>query len=77
VKTEVVDLLDIPDPRDLGGSGTGRFTFPFETTEALVVIDDSTIGVINDNNYPFGLGRHVDTGEPDDSEFILVRVRGW
>ncbi len=76
VKTEVVDLLDIADPHDLGGAGTGSFTFPFETPEALVVIDDSTIGIINDNNYPFGLGRHVDTGEPDDSEFILVRVRG-
>jgi hypothetical protein len=74
-KTEMVDLLDIPDPHDLGGSGTGTFSFPFETTEALVVVDDSTIGIINDNNYPFGVGRHVDTGEPDDSEFILLRVR--
>ena len=75
IKTEIVDLLNIPDPHNLGGSGTGTFTFPFETTEALVVIDDSTIGIINDNNYPFGLGRHVEAGEPDDSEFILVRVR--
>ena len=75
IKTEIVDLLDIPDPHDLGGTGTGTFTFPFETTEALVVVDDSTIGIINDNNYPFGLGRHVEAGEPDDSEFILVRVR--
>jgi hypothetical protein len=75
VKTEVVDLLAIPDPHDLGGTGTGTFSFPFETTEALVVVDDSTIGIINDNNYPFGLGRHAETGEPDDSEFILLRVR--
>ena len=75
IKTEIVDLLNIPDPHNLGGSGTGTFTFPFETTEALVVIDDSTIGIINDNNYPFGLGRHVEAGEPDDSEFILVRIR--
>ena len=75
IKTEIVDLLNIPDPHNLGGSGTGTFTFPFETTEALVVIDDSTIGIINDNNYPFGLGRHVEAGEPDDNEFILLRVR--
>ena len=75
-KTQIVDLLAIPDPNDLGGSGTGTFTFPFETTEALVVVDDSTVGIINDNNYPFGLGRHVGSGEPDDSEFILVRLRG-
>jgi len=76
VKSLVVDLLDIPDPHDLGGTGTGQFTFPFETTEAVVVVDDSTIGIINDNNYPFGLGRHIATGEPDDNEFILLRLRG-
>ncbi len=75
VKTEIADLLVIPDPHNLGGSGTGMFSFPFETTEALVVMDDSTIGLINDNNYPFGLGRHAEVGEPDDSEFILLRVR--
>jgi len=75
VKTEVLDLLDIPDPHDIGESGSGSFSFPFETTEALVVVDDSTIGLIDDNNYPFGRGRHTDTGEPDDSEFILVRIR--
>lgn len=74
-KTEIVDLLAIPDRHDIGGSGTGTFTFPFETTEAMVVIDDSTIGIINDNNYPFGLGRHLESGEPDDSEFILLRLR--
>ena len=74
-KTEIVDLLDIADPHDLGGTGTGTFRFPFETTEALVVLDDSTVGIVNDNNYPFGLGRHADTGEPDDSEFILLRIR--
>jgi len=76
VKTQVLDLLDISDPHDIGESGSGSFSFPFETTEALVVVDDSTIGMINDNNYPFGRGRHTDTGEPDDSEFILVRIRG-
>ena len=74
VKTEVIDLLDIADPHDMSGSGTGRFTFPYETTEALVVLDDGVIGIINDNNYPFGLGRHAATGQPDDNEFILVRI---
>ena len=75
VKTEIVDLLDVADPYDIGGAGTGRFTFPFETTESLVIVDDSTIGIVNDNNYPFGLGRHVGTGEPDDTEFVLLRIR--
>jgi glycerophosphoryl diester phosphodiesterase len=40
----------------------------------VVVIDANTIGVINDNNYPFSLGRHLGTGQPDDSEFILIRL---
>ncbi len=74
VKTEVIDLLDIADPHDISGSGTGRFAFPYETTEALVVLDERTPGFINDNNYPFGLGRHVTSGQPDDNEFILVRL---
>ncbi len=62
------------DPDDISGSATGRFTFPYETTEALVILDDGVVGIINDNNYPFGLGRHVTSGQPDDNEFILVRI---
>jgi len=74
-KHEAIDLLDIPDPHDVGGTGTGRFTFPFQTTESIVVFDDSTVGIVNDNNYPFSVGRHVGTGLPDDTEFILLRLR--
>ncbi len=41
----------------------------------LVGIGDRTVGVTNDNNYPFSVGRHAETtGEPDDNEFILVRL---
>jgi hypothetical protein len=72
IKREVIDLLDIADPEDLAGSGMRRFTFPYETTEALAVLDDGVLAIINDNNYPFGLGRHVDGGQPDDSELILL-----
>ena len=74
-KREAIDLLDIPDPHDLGGTGTGRFTFPFQTIESIVVLDDSTVGIVNDNNYPFSVGRHADTGRPDDTEFIVLRLR--
>jgi hypothetical protein len=75
-KREIVDLLDIADPDNLSGSGTGRFTFPYETTEALIALDGGVLAIINDNNYPFGLGRHVDSGQPDDSEFILIQLDG-
>jgi hypothetical protein len=75
VKKELlVDLLNIADPHNLGGNGTtnGVFTFPFVTIEDVLPINPLTLLVINDNNYPFSVGRTP--GEPDDSEFILVRL---
>lgn len=74
VKHELVDLLAIPDPDGLGGNGsdpeTGLFRFPFVTIESVVMIDERTIGVVNDNNYPFSSGRTPN--EPDPTEFILI-----
>ena len=76
-KVEVVDLLNISDPdtislpADPGDIGLGDpFAFPFVTIEDVVIIDPSTIGVLNDNNYPFSTGRNA--SEPDDNEFILI-----
>ena len=71
-KMELVDLLRIPDP-DGVASPAAYFSFPFETIEGVVLIDDHTIGVINDNNYPFSVGRHVESGLPDDDELVLIR----
>jgi len=72
VKHEVADLLRLADPDDIGGTGTGVFTFPFVTIESVVPLDRRTIGILNDNNYPFSSGRTP--GEPDDNEFILIRL---
>ena len=76
-KVEVVDLLNISDPDSIslpagsGDIGLGDpFAFPFVTIEDVVIIDPSTIGVLNDNNYPFSTGRNA--SEPDDNEFILI-----
>jgi hypothetical protein len=76
-KVEVVDLLNISDPdsislpADPGDIGLGDpFAFPFVTIEDVVIIDPSTLGVLNDNNYPFSTGRNA--SEPDDNEFILI-----
>ena len=74
-KKEVLDLLDIPDPHELAGMGA-RFRFPFETPEALAFVAPDLLALVNDNNYPFSIGRHVENGYPDDTEFILVRVTG-
>ena len=70
-KHEVIDLLAIRDPNNIGGLGTGMFSLPIQSIEVVVMVDEFTVGVAIDNNYPGGNGRT--RGVPDDSEFILVR----
>lgn len=67
----VADLLGIADPQNLGGFGFD-FRFPFRTPEAVWPVDDRTLVLVNDNNFPAtgGRGDHV----RDDSEFIRVRL---
>jgi len=71
-KTEVVDLLNIADPNDLNGDGETTFDFPFVTIEDVLVLDEDTILVANDNNYPFSTGRS-DT-EIDNNEIIQLKL---
>ena len=80
-KKEIVDLMRIKDPHRIstpvqaGDVGTGvNFAFPFVTIEDMVVMDEKTLGVLNDNNYPFSMGRHLGTRQPDDNEFILIKL---
>jgi hypothetical protein len=70
-KTLVADLLNIADPRHLGGNSS-VFRFPFTTIEDVIVLDDHTLGVLNDNNFPFSSGRTP--GLPDNNEFITIRL---
>ncbi len=70
-KSEVADLLNIQDPNDLNNDGETTFTFPFVTIEDVLVIDENTILVANDNNYPFSTGR--DEGI-DNNEVILLEL---
>ena len=67
-KELVVDLLNIEDPNDLNDDGETTFDFPFETIENVIVLDENTILVANDNNYPFSIGRGPDI---DNNEIIL------
>ncbi|MEV2271434.1 esterase-like activity of phytase family protein [Nonomuraea africana] len=64
-KTLVADLLDLAAP-------DGTFRFPFQTIEDVIILDDRTLGLLNDNNFPFSAGRTA--GRPDDNEFITVRL---
>ena len=70
-KSEVVDLLNIQDPNDLNNDGKTSFDFPFVTIEDVLVIDENTILVANDNNYPFSTGREEGI---DNNEVILLEL---
>ncbi len=72
VKREVADLMNLADPDDISRTGAGVFTFPFVTIESVIPVNAQTLGVLNDNNYPFSAGRRP--GQPDDNEFILIRL---
>jgi hypothetical protein len=78
-KTLVCDLMNLNDSGGItqaedGALGLGpAFTFPFVTPECLAVIDDMTLLVANDNNYPMSVGRRP-PNTPDDNEFILIRL---
>ena len=80
-KTLLVDLLDIADPHGIAGPGLPgdvglgpTFAFPFETIEDVVFLGGSRVALVNDNNYPFSVGRHVGAGLADDSELIVIDV---
>ena len=80
-KELAVNLLRIDDPFGISGTGLPGdvglgpvFGFPFTTIEDVVFFDRRHIGVLNDNNFPFSVGRHLGTGQPDDNEFIVLRL---
>ncbi|NBX58482.1 MAG: hypothetical protein EBT64_08405, partial [Gammaproteobacteria bacterium] len=69
-KTLAVDLLAINDPLRLANS-TGKFRFPFLTTEALWPTAKGELVVVNDNNFPAAGGRS--SVSPDPTEWIFLR----
>ena len=79
-KTLLVDLLAIPDPSGVGGDGD-FFRLPFYTIESVHVVDERTLLLASDNNFPLSNGRSrsrgVDRSGPlvvDGTELILVRL---
>jgi hypothetical protein len=80
-KTPLVNLLKIADPNGISKGksddiGIGKtFGLPFVTIEGIVILKNKKqIGLLNDNNYPFSVGRHVGSGLPDDNEFIIIEL---
>lgn len=76
-KRLLVDLLRIDDPSDIGGPLVGIpddvFNFPLQSVESVTPVDDFTLLVGLDNNYPGGNGRVP--GTPDGTEIITLRSR--
>jgi len=74
-KELLVDLLDISDPENLSGASVnGRYAFAYQTIESLLVLDGDRLGVLNDNNFPFGNG--PDGEDAEDTVFAIIRVPG-
>jgi hypothetical protein len=76
-KRLLVDLLNIDDPRDIGGPlleiPADTFNFPLQSVESVTPVDSHTLLVALDNNYPGGNGRVQ--GTPDGTEMITLRSR--
>ena len=70
-KTELVDLMNIADPHDLNSDGTVVYTMPYVTIENVLVLNDHTLLVVNDNNFPYGGGRELAS---DNTEFIRITL---
>jgi hypothetical protein len=79
-KALLLDLLAIPDPSGVGGDGE-FFRLPFYTIESVHLVDERTLLVASDNNFPFSSGRARDRSRDrrgplaaDDTDLILVRL---
>ncbi|SOZ18744.1 conserved hypothetical protein, COG4222 [Cupriavidus taiwanensis] len=80
-KSELANLMALRDPSGISAGGApgdvalgDPFGMPFNTIEDVLVLDATTLLVIDDNNFPFSVGRHVGSKMPDDSEFIQIRL---
>ena len=79
VKQPIVDLLTISDPAGIslparpGDLGIGTtFSFPFQTIESVLPLDDGRLLVANDNNFPFSSGRTPTSRTTTSSVVIQV-----
>ena len=74
-KRLLIDLLDIDDPRDIGGDLPGlaplKFNMPFDSIESVLGLDPFTLVVAIDTNFPGEDGRTP--GVPDSTEMIKLR----
>ncbi|MDD1462208.1 phytase, partial [Dolichospermum sp. ST_sed2] len=70
-KEEIANLLNIQDANDLNGDGNTTYKMPFQTIESVLILDNKTILVANDNNYPFSIGRPPAI---DNNEMVVLEL---
>jgi hypothetical protein len=68
-KALLVDLLNVGNPRRVGAHAD-PFRMPFQCIEGIVLLDERTLLLVNDNNFPSDAGRVA--GVPDDNEFATI-----
>ena len=71
VKTEIANLMSIDDPNDLNKDGKLTYSMPFVTIENALVLDETSVLVANDNNYPFSKGRPPAI---DNNELVVIKL---
>ena len=71
VKTEIANLMSIDDPNDLNKDGKLTYSMPFVTIENALVLDETSVLVANDNNYPFSKGRPPAI---DNNEMVVIKL---
>lgn len=72
----MLDLLSIRDPDGIsqfereGDISLGDlFSFPFQTIESIIPLEDGRLFLLNDKNYPLSAVRNT-----DDTEAITIRL---
>jgi hypothetical protein len=63
--------MNLADPDDLNRDGSRVYSMPFVTIEDVLVLDDNSLLVVNDNNFPYGGGRALAS---DDTEFVRITL---
>ncbi len=64
--------MDIATPNNLNGDSDT--IFPFVTIEDVLVLDETTILMSNDNNYPFSIGRDFSGVKINNNEVIILEL---
>jgi hypothetical protein len=77
-KTELVDLMNVPDPHDLNADGSTTYTMPYVTIEDVLVLDARTLRADPSGRLPdLGRERHQRLRRRSRGSEIAKVVSAW